>query len=104
MNQFDIFNRQFLFKKKMSHMWFIVDSKKNDGNKKKKKSQSINKKTRKNKKQTQKHNLKREKKAKRELEVKNMQALGFEPRPPERLQPECSALDQLGHACFTFFR
>ena len=31
-----------------------------------------------------------------------MQALGFEPRPPERLQPECSALDQLGHACFLF--
>ena len=33
-----------------------------------------------------------------------MQALGFEPRPPERLQPECSALDRLGHACFAYFR
>ena len=36
MNQFDIFNRQFLFKKKMSHMWFIVDSKKKRREQKKK--------------------------------------------------------------------
>lgn len=43
MNQFDIFNRQFLFKKKMSHMWFIVDSKKKRREQKKKVSQSTKK-------------------------------------------------------------
>lgn len=47
---------------------------------------------------------KKKKKKKTEMKVKNMQALGFEPRPPERLQPECSALDRLGHACLHFWK
>ena len=71
----------------MHHVHHIHHQEKKNGTKTKKKKVSI---------------IKEKKSKQKEMKVKNMQALGFEPRPPERLQPECSALDRLGHACLQF--